>query len=115
MTCVTKNEENCDFLNQLDATLAELAYDFEFGITDLCRTIGMSRTSLHRKITTCSGKSISIYIREFRLAKAYELLTNGRQPIGHIAYSVGFSDLAYFSRCFKALYGQSPTDLRKEI
>jgi len=35
MTCVTKNEVNCNFLAQLDRVLAAYAYDFEFGIKSI--------------------------------------------------------------------------------
>jgi len=114
MTCVTKSEVNCNFLDQLNRTLTTYAYDFEFGINDLCKALKVSRTSLHRKVTTCSGKSISIYIRDFRLAKGLELLQTTIRPIGDITYSVGFSDVAYFSRCFKEKYGESPTEIRKK-
>jgi len=114
MTCVNKSEVTCNFLDQLDTTLAAYAYDFEFGITDLCKVLKTSRTSLHRKVTTCSGKSTSIYIRDFRLAKALVLLQTTNQSIGTITYSVGFSDVAYFSRCFKEKYGKSPSEIRKE-
>lgn len=114
MTCVTKNEVNCNFLARLDTTLSVYAYDFEFGIKDLCEVLTISRTSLHRKVTTCSGKSTSIYIRDFRLSKALEFLKSTSRPIRDITYSVGFSDIAYFSRCFKERYGASPSEIRKK-
>ena len=115
MTCVTKNEVNCNFLAQLDRALAAYAYDFEFGIKDLCKALNISRTSLHRKLTTCSGKSTSIYIRDFRLSKALELLQTTNLSIRDITYNVGFSDVAYFSRCFKEKYGESASEIRKKL
>jgi len=91
-----------DFLAELDRVLA---------ITDLCRAIATSRTSLHRKITRFTNKSISIYIREFRLQKAYEKLQNKSSTVSEVAYQVGFSDLSYFSKCFKDFYGITPSQL----
>lgn len=99
------------FLAELNRVLESLALEREFTITDLCRKLATSRTSLHRKITHFTNKSISIYIREFRLQKAYEKLQEESKSVSQIAYEVGFSDLAYFSKCFKAYYGFSPSQM----
>lgn len=102
------------FLAELDRVLAEITFDTSFSIPDLCKILATSRTSLHRKITQHTGKSISIYIREFRLKKAYKLLQQEKMMVSEVAYQVGFSDLAYFSKCFKSLYGFSPSTLLEE-
>lgn len=99
------------FLVELDRVLEDFAFDKEFSIPDLCQVLATSRTSLHRKITSNTNKSISIYIREFRLKKAYEKLQNESTTVSKVAYEVGFSDLAYFSKCFKAFYEISPSVL----
>ena len=114
MTCVTANISECDFKTQLDETLEIIAFDFDFTLQDLCRAMGISRTSLYRKIKECAGVSISIYIRTFRLNKALELLQTTNQSIGDIAYEVGFSNIAYFSRSFKAEFGESATAIRQK-
>ncbi|WP_460880674.1 helix-turn-helix domain-containing protein [Pontibacter rugosus] len=35
--------------------------------------------------------------------------------MAEVAYSTGFSDPAYFSKCFKELYGKTPTDYVQEL
>lgn len=97
------------FLVELDRVLTDIAFDTTFSTPELCKILAISRTSLHRKITQYSGKSISIYLREFRLKKAYELLQQEKKMVSEVAYQVGFSDLAYFSKCFKSFYGISPS------
>lgn len=99
------------FLAELDRVLEGRALDTAFNISDLCKVLAMSRTSLHRKITQSAGMSISIYVRTFRLKKAYEKLKGGAKNISEVAYQVGFSDLAYFSKSFKAFYGIAPSKL----
>ncbi len=99
------------FLAELDHVLENMAFEKEFTITELCRVLATSRTSLHRKVTQVTNKSISIYIREFRLQKAFEKLQNHSNTVSNVAYDVGFSDLAYFSKCFKAHYGITPSKL----
>jgi AraC-like DNA-binding protein len=60
--------------------------------------------------TTTSG-----YILQQRLARAAERLIRepGRQSITGLAYDCGFSDSAYFSRCFSRHYGVAPRDYRR--
>lgn len=99
------------FLVELDRILADLAFDTEFNIPELCKVLAISRTNLHRRITQYAGKSISIYVREFRLKKAYQLLQDEDTTVTKVAYEVGFSDLSYFSKSFKALFGLTPSDL----
>lgn len=99
------------FLVELDRVLEEMVLDQEFTITELCQALATSRTSLHRKITRMANKSISVYIREFRLQKAHKKLQKKSKSVSEIAYEVGFSNLAYFSRCFKAYYGISPSSI----
>ena len=106
------NVARCDFVVQLEETLENLASDFE--LKDLCRAMAMSRASLHRKVTKGTGKYISSYVRYFRLKKAYALLLTTNQPISDIAFSIGFSNLAYFSRCFKEQYGVSAKAIRQK-
>ncbi|MEM6316289.1 MAG: AraC family transcriptional regulator [Bacteroidota bacterium] len=98
-------------LAALDRVLENIAFDTEFSIPELCKMLALSRTSLHRKITQSAGQSISLYVREFRLRKAYELLQSGELSVSDVAYEVGFSDLAYFSKCFKKVYGVAPSRL----
>lgn len=100
------------FLDSLNRILEEHSADKDFGISQLCRTILMSRTDLHRKIVRYTGLSTSIYIREFRLQKAKELLRETKLPINQIAYETGFSDHGYFTKCFKKKYGIPPSAIR---
>lgn len=103
------------FLAELDNVLENMALEKEFTITELCRALAISRTSLHRKITRFTNKSISIYIREFRLQKAFEKFQNHSSSVSMVAYEVGFSDLPYFSKCFKAYYGITPSKMLEKL
>jgi AraC-like DNA-binding protein len=50
--------------------------DGAFGIEDICKEVGISRTQLHRKLKALTGLSTSIFIREIRLLEGYKLLKN---------------------------------------
>lgn len=63
------------------------------------------------------GTSLERYLNERRLQRCRHGLEDPHQrhrSIGEIAYNWGFSDLAHFSRRFKARYGMTPTAFRRE-
>ena len=82
-----------------------------FNIEDFCYEVAMSRAQLHRKLKALTGKSASLYIRSVKLAKAKKMIEEQTGNISEIAYSVGFSSPAYFSRCFKEEFGYPPSDV----
>jgi signal transduction histidine kinase/DNA-binding response OmpR family regulator/sugar lactone lactonase YvrE len=85
----------------------------EFSIEEFSNEAGMSRSQIHRKLKALTGKSPSQYIRLVRISKAKEMILEQEQNISEIAYSVGFSSPAYFTRCFKEEFGYPPSDLLK--
>jgi len=87
-----------------------------FGVEELAREIGMSRTNLHRKIKSISGFPPSEFIRNMRLKKASILLLNQSNSVSQVSFSVGFEDHSYFSKAFKKHYGVSPSEyFQREI
>jgi AraC family transcriptional regulator, positive regulator of tynA and feaB len=64
------------------------------------------------------GTTIIQTIQSRRLERCREALADPMQAhrtIGEIAYGWGFSDMTHFGRRFKAAYGVSPRDYRKEV
>lgn len=60
-----------------------------------------------------SGRSFKQHLVETRLAKAAELLTEGKLSLQEISSEVGYDDYFHFSKLFKKYRGVSPADLRK--
>ncbi|MDQ4139563.1 MAG: ATP-binding protein [Bacteroidota bacterium] len=82
----------------------------EFDVEVFSKEIGMSRMQLHRKLTALTNQSPGEFIRTFRLKRAAQLLDKNCGNISEIAFSLGFSSLTYFTKCFKEQYGQTPSD-----
>lgn len=59
------------------------------------------------------GENFSTYIRNYRLAKAKELLIGTQLKQYEIAAKVGYADAKYFARVFKECVGMSPAEYRK--
>jgi len=99
------------FMNKVMEVIEDHLPEEEFSIEQFGKEVGMSRVQLHRKLKALSGKSASNYLRSVRLAKAKKMIKEEKENISEIAYSVGFSSPAYFTRCFKEEYGYPPSDL----
>jgi AraC-like DNA-binding protein len=103
------------FLRLINNTLEEHLSDENFGIAELCELLNISRTQLHRKLKKRTGLSTSHYIRFLRLQMAKELLRDPSLNVSEVAFAVGFSNAAYFSRVFKAQYGVPPSEARNPV
>ncbi|GHC20178.1 AraC family transcriptional regulator [Gemmobacter nanjingensis] len=80
-------------------------------VADAC---GISKRYLH-ELFSDTNKTVSQFIREERLIAARDVIGASRHlPMAEIAYRFGFSDQAQFSRLFKALFGLTPTDWRRQ-
>ncbi|MFC2094579.1 response regulator, partial [Bacteroidota bacterium] len=99
------------FMNKVIEVIEQHISEEEFSIEEFGNEVGMSRSQLHRKLKALSGKSASRYIRSVRLARAKTMIIDQKGNISEIAYSVGFSSPAYFTKCFKDEYGYPPSDL----
>lgn len=102
------------FAQKVRNIILENIDDENFGIMELCRVIGISRSQLHNKIKANTSLSISIFIRFIRLEKAKFLLEQSDLNISEIAYEVGFKDPSYFSRLFCERYGIAPSKIRQK-
>ncbi len=100
------------FVVKLHGVLAPHLDNAELSVEKICTLIGMSRNSLHRKLTALTGMSINPYLRALRLQKAKELLLLPELSIAQVAYAVGFDDPKYFSRIFSEACGVSPSTFR---
>lgn len=83
------------------------------GIDEIARTLGMSRGQLYALTMQAVGKSPLRILHERRMIECKRELTYSSQPIGQIAYELGFTDEAYFSRFFTRHAGMSPSAFRK--
>jgi len=66
----------------------------------------------HRIMRAYLNDSIGNYIIRVRLETAARLLRFGKDPVGDIAFAVGYENLAGLSRAFKKHFGMSPAAFR---
>ena len=108
-----KQEVEDEFVLQVKELVESNLDDEDFGIQEICRSVGVSRTQMHRKLKALTGLSSSHFIRSIRLEHAKKLLQSSQLNISQIAYEVGFKDPKYFSKTFSATFGVSPQNWRQ--
>ncbi len=102
------------FILKVEAVILAMLETTEFSVPDLCREIGMSQTSLYRKIKKLTGDSIQLFIRKIKIKRAAELLISEDLTVTEIAFAVDFSDLKYFRKCFKEQFDMTPSKYKNK-
>lgn len=102
------------FLQKLNTYIEENLTNEALNVETLAQEMGMSNSSLYRKVKAISDLTPIDLIRMARLRKALELMQSGDMRINEIAFQAGFSSPAYFSNCFQKEYGKSPSEFMKE-
>ncbi len=110
---VTVNSIDQKFMEAIKNVIEANLSDENFGVEELSKTIGMSRSQLHRKLKALTGLSTSIFLRSFRLQRAYQLLEQSAGNATEIAFQVGFSNSNYFFKCFKEEFSITPGQVLK--
>lgn len=87
----------------------------KFSVKDFARLLGMSRSQLHRKLIALTGRPPGDIIRQIRLYKAARLIRKQYGRVTEVAYEVGFSNPAYFARCFREEFGLTPSAYNKKF
>jgi AraC-like DNA-binding protein len=82
-------------------------------LEEVAKASGLSTGYLSRQFKGVLGTSPSEYARNFRIAKAAELLREEGRTVADVSAALGFADLSLFSRQFKQVTGISPTGFRK--
>ncbi len=101
------------FLQKIRTLVEKDLSDTEFGMLQLIRGLGMSRSQIYKKVKALTGIAPSQYIRSIRLFHAQNLLKTTELNVSEIAYEVGFSSPSYFSTAYLEEFGSSPNETRK--
>ena len=102
-----------EFFNKFIASINEHLSDSDLSVEDIGEEMCLSRVQLYRKVKALTGKSPVEIIREERLRRGHQLLADSSLTISEIAYRVGFSSPSYFAKCYKDMFGKSPTNVQK--
>lgn len=100
-----------EFLKKFDSLVRENISNSELSNEFLAEGMNMSLSTMMRKIKKLLNTSPNNYIRTTRMSIAARMLLDSHgNNITDICYSVGFSNVSYFTKCFKEQYGMTPTE-----
>ncbi|MBO6160597.1 MAG: response regulator [Bacteroidales bacterium] len=98
------------FMERITAIILEHMSEEDFSIDRIADIVGMSRSTLYRKIRGVTQIPPNELIKIVRLKRAAEMLRSGAYRVNEAAFLVGFSSVSYFSTCFHKQFGQSPKE-----
>ena len=106
--------ENPDekMMDKLMKFIEERVSDDTLKIEDMAEAVNMGRTVFYEKIRQLVGVSPIDFLKQVRMERAMQLVAKSRMPFSQIAYSIGFTDPKYFTKCFKKYTGMTPSDYR---
>ncbi len=78
-------------------------------IRDIAFNMAMTERQLYRKSKQYISITPKKYLRNFRLDQAVMLMKRS-VPINIVSSTVGFTSHTYFTKCFKLVYGKTPTE-----
>ena len=87
-------------------------YREELSNESVATRFGFHKNYVSELIKTATGRPMHQYLLYVRLSHAWEMLEGGDMSIADIAAACGFSDICYFSRYFKQVYGYAPSHFR---
>ena len=102
-----------EFATRLMATVDSEMGNSDLSVDDLAEKMSMGRSKFYRKCKAATGLSPVEFLRDMRLKSARHLLVSSDKTVSEIAYEVGFSTPAYFTKCYREVYGETPTALRE--
>lgn len=108
-------EGNRTFEKELKKVIEKSMGSPDFSIDFLCGELCLGRTKLYAKMKEVSDQPLADYIRNIRLERAAYLLNYSTMNINEIMSDVGFINNSHFSKTFKAKYGVSPSDYKKQL
>lgn len=104
-----------EFYNRFLQHFKEVMSDPDASVDLLAGKLGLGRSQFYRKIKSLTNYSPVELMRRLRLKQARHLLTTTEKNISEIAYEVGFSSPAYFSKCYREAFNETPTELRERL
>jgi len=112
---ITFSNPDEEFLQSIINTVNKHLSDSDFDVDQFAREIGLSKSTLYRKMKSITGLSSNEFVQILRLKNAAQLLKETKLNVSEIAYKTGFSDPYYFSRIFKKNFNISPKKYRDSI
>jgi YesN/AraC family two-component response regulator len=109
---ISLSEKETHFIDKIKALIEKNLSNPDFGVDQLAVALDISRPTLYRKIYALTGQSPNKFMQSYRLKRSVNFLKSNYGNITEVAYKVGFSSSAYFTKCFKEMFHRLPSDFQ---
>jgi two-component system response regulator YesN len=90
-------------------------YNSNISIDTVAEHVHMSTSHLNRIFKGATGKTLNEYLIDVRINKAIELLDSTNLSVKSICQYVGYNNVSYFNKIFKAKTGTTPGRFRHQF
>ena len=87
----------------------------DLSVDMIASEMGLERSQFYRKIKALTNYAPVELMRRLRLQRGRILITSTDKTMSEIAYEIGFSTPAYFTKCYRDAYGEAPTETRNKL
>jgi len=94
--------------------LMEQHFDLPLKIDDYAQLSGRTPTAFRRDFKEAFNTTPRRWLRERKLEKAFELLSNLKANVTETALDVGYENISYFIQIFRNKYDIYPQDLIRQ-
>lgn len=103
-------------LGAIDQAFLDKVYDVieanidnsQLGVEFVAGQVGISAAHLNRKLKSITNSSTTKFILAQKLKFAKQLLLETDTTVSEAAYQSGFNSVAYFIKCFRETFGETP-------
>lgn len=107
-TEIHHSKEDKNFILKCRELMEKNLSSTQFDVMFMASELGMSHSTLYRRINKVTGMSAKNFINEYRLYRACQMIRQGETNVATISEKCGFADYQTFSRTFKQKFGLSP-------
>lgn len=101
-----------EFIDSLKNIVEENLSNSDLDMQFIQEELGLSHSTLYRKVKALTGLSTVELIRKIRLTHSLKMLTEEGLNVSETAYACGFNDVGHFISCFKKEFGVTPSKVK---
>lgn len=106
---ISNTDQN--FICSVNEAIDKNLDDSDFGVEELACEVGLSTSQFYRKLKSLTGQIPNAYLRNYRLQKAAEILSNyPGVSIKSVMYEIGIESPSHFTHAFRKKFGISPSE-----
>lgn len=113
-TCMEK-PQNSEIVKEAIKVISSQFSDADLNLEKVADQLPVSAAQLSRILNHEVGISFRQLLQQTRIEEAKRMLSTNKYSIKQVAYSVGFSDSHYFSRCFKKVTGYKASEFVERV